>query len=279
MTLPRNNPTSFCRAFIQRELTSYKEASIWGSYWNTMELLINRSRELTLAFDELIASFGYSDKFEGSPPTNSYIWLVLEHLWCSIDFRKELIVNAREHLKELELLQNDITKLALELSEKLTRQSELYDASGFIKSDIQTLDEMLELASTNNNLYQSYISKEISSLFYQYDSKYWPTRADLVSAIAEFEEQQPSPSHIQYPDIVLDGRESNIKDFVIAFDNKFDEHNGLPTGFRFSNNAMADVVNVVLELPVNKMASGDTVRNIRNRFKEKPREKPDKDKG
>lgn len=60
-------------------------------------------------------------------------------------------------------------------------------------------------------------------------------------------------------------RQSDFKDFVIAFDDKFDELNGLPTNFRFSNNAIADIINVVLDLPSDKLASGDAVRNVRSK--------------
>ena len=61
---------------------------------------------------------------------------------------------------------------------------------------------------------------------------------------------------------------SDIKDFVLSFDGHFDEQNDLKTGFRFSNNAVADIINVVLDLPVDKLATGDAVRTVRKRFKQ-----------
>ena len=91
----------------------------------------------------------------------------------------------------------------------------------------------------------------------------------MVSAIAGFEDMQPDPTHIQYPENVINGRESDIKDFVLSFDGHFDEPNDLKTGFRFSHNAVADIINVILDLPVDKLATGDAVRVVRNRFKEK----------
>lgn len=101
----------------------------------------------------------------------------------------------------------------------------------------------------------------------QFDLKYWPGRADIVQAIAEFEEVQPEPSHCEYPDNVINGRESDIKDLVLAFDSRSDdEANDLPADFRFTNNAMADIANVVLDLPVDKLVSGEAVRVVRNRF-------------
>jgi hypothetical protein len=268
MTLPKGNPMNFCKAFIQRELDDNKEKRIWMSYWPVMESIIKRSDELKLPFEEVVNAFGYSDKFEGIPPENSYVWLTLEHIWFSLDFRKEDVVKARIEFKELKALNDDIADLAFKLSSKLNRQSELYETSGFSKPEYQFIDDLIEQASEGNYLYQSHVSDKIKSLTGQYDLKYWPSRADLLTAIAEFEEEQPDPGHSQYPEHVINGRESDIKDFVLAFDSKFDDHNGLVTGFRFSNNAMADIINVVLDLPIDKLATGDAVRNVRSRFKE-----------
>jgi len=268
VTLPKDCPTNFCKFFIQRELDSYKGNNpIWMTYWPVMETMVKRADELKLPFEELINAFGYSDKFEGIPPENSYIWLTLEHIWFSLDFRKEDVVKARSDFKELNALKDDIVDLAMKLSSKLERQSELYESSGFSKPEYQFIDDLVEQASEGNYLFQSHVSEKLKSLTYQYDLKYWPSRADLITAIAEFEEVQPSPIHSQYPDHVINGRESDIKDFVLAFDSKFDECNGLATGFRFSHNAMADIINVILDLPVNKIATGDAVRNVRSRFK------------
>lgn len=265
MTLPKTTPTAFCKAFIDRELKSYKSKPIWMSYWPVMERMIERSSELSIAFDELVGKFGYSDKYDGFPPSSSYIWLTLEHIWMSIDFSKGEIVQARSELKELNELQDDIVELSKRLAVALRRQNELYESSGFLKSDYQTVIDMVGQGSESNYLYESYVSDELRSLSGQYDLKYWPTRADIVESIALFEGIQPSPKHSEIPESVLSGRASDIKDFVLAFDCKFDEPNGLPSGFRFSNNALADIINVVLGLPPSKLATGDAVRVVRHR--------------
>ncbi|RZQ97110.1 hypothetical protein [Vibrio vulnificus] len=265
MTLPKTNPTAFCKAFIQRELVSCQESKIWMSYWPVMGRMIERADELRLAFGELISRFGYSDKFEGFPPQNSYIWLSLEHIWMSTDFCKEEVIQTRREQKELLSLQEEIVHLASKLAATIRRQNELYETSGFIRNEYQSLVDAVEFASNDNYLYGSHLSGKIRALAGQYDLKYWPSRADVIEAIADFEDDQPKPLHSEIPQSVLDGRASDIKDFVLAFDNKFDDLNGLPDGFRFSNNAMADIINVVLELSPDKLATGDAVRIVRNR--------------
>lgn len=98
-----------------------------------MKSIIRRADELKLPFQELIDAFGFSDKFEGIFPQNSYIWLTLEHIWCSLDFRKEDVVKARNEYKELKALKVDIVDLASKLASKLQKQSELIDTTGFSK--------------------------------------------------------------------------------------------------------------------------------------------------
>ena len=127
---------------------------------------------------------------------------------------------------------------------------------------------MIELASEENYLYKSYVSDKVQSLRGQFDLKYWPTRAGIVDSIASFERVQPSPSHSEIPESVLKGRASDIKDFVLAFDSNFDGFNGLPSNFRFSNNALADIINIILNIPSDKLVTGDAVRIVRNRHSE-----------
>lgn len=265
MMLPKTTPTAFCQAFIERELENNKSKSIWMSYWPVMERMIDRADELSIVFDELIGKFGYSDKYEGFHPANSYIWLTLEHIWMSIDFSKSEIVQARSELNELNELQVVITKLSGRLAAALRRQNELYESSDFIKPDYQTVVDMVDDGGKDNYQYQWEVSEKLRALSGEYDLKYWPTRADIVESIAWFEGGQPPPKHTEIPESVLKGRASDIKDFVLSFDEKFNDSNGLPSGFRFSNNALADVINVILDLPVDKLTTGDAIRIIRYR--------------
>lgn len=269
MPLPKNSPTDFCRAFIERELLSDRKKKIGMSHWNTMERLIARSDELELVYSELIGAFGYSDKFEGYPPSNSYIWLILELIWRSEEFAKSEIKQTREDLKELSQVNEDIVDLAMNLSMKLRRQDELFEKSGFKRPAFQTVFDLIEGAGSNNYLFESYLLDSFKELDNQYELKYWPTVADLVDEIAHFEYNQEKISHMYLPEKVVTGRASDIKDFVLSFDGRFNDRNGLPKKFKFSNNAMAEIINVVLNLPSDQLASGDAVRLVRNRYAKK----------
>ena len=264
MLLPMNTPTEFCNAFIKRELKDYKESKIWMSYWPIMERMIDRSLELQTVYKEIVTNYGYTDKYSGAK-----VWLILEHIWLSSDFAKKEVEKARADLKELNQLREEIVILASRLSAALSKQKEIFECSGFTKSDYQNVLDMVDEGGEHNYLYRSYVSKNIQSLGYEYDLKYWPTREDVVQSIADFEGRQPAPTHLEYPNAVLKGRSTDIKDFVIAFDAAFDKQNDLPTGFRFSNNAMAEIINVILDLPCEKLTSGEAVRVVRNRYQKK----------
>ncbi|MPW34879.1 hypothetical protein [Vibrio sp. B1Z05] len=264
MLLPKNNPTDFCQAFIKRELEDFKESKIYMNYWPIMERMIDRRYELNTVYEEIISKYGYSDK-----QYCDYVWLILEHIWFSVDYAKIEVEKAKAELKEINQLSEEIETLACRLSTALARQNELFEYSGFRKPDYQTVLDMVEEANEHNYLYQSHVSDQIRLLGTRYDLKYWPNRSDLVKSIAKFEKRQPQPAHSEYPETVLQGRASDIKDFVIAFDAAFDELNGLPTGFRFTNNAMADILNVILDLPLEKLTTGEAIRVVRNRQRKK----------
>lgn len=267
MLLPKNNPTIFCKAFIARELKEYQEKNIWMSYWPVMERLIDRANELTIVFDEIVDKFGYSDKYEDYHKENSYVWLTLEHIWFSSDYSKDNITNERTNNQKLNDLRALIIELSKDLSKALRKQDELHNASGFGRNDFLSVVSAIELGSKNNALYKSYLSERLKALSGQYDLKYWPSLADIVEAISLFEKNQPLPQHYEFPDKVIIGRVSDIKDFVLTFDQKFDDSNGLPTGFRFSNNAVAEIMNIVLNRPVTELITGDAVKNVRNKYK------------
>lgn len=50
LTLPKDNPTHFCRAYIERELNDYQGSSIWMTYWPVMHRMIDRANELKQPF-------------------------------------------------------------------------------------------------------------------------------------------------------------------------------------------------------------------------------------
>jgi hypothetical protein len=267
MSLPKTSPQEFCTAFIVRELKDFKEKRIWTSALPIMQRMIDRSDELKQVFDELVAAFGYSDKFEGVPPSNTYIWLTLEHIWLSSQYAKEGIIEARQHLKKLNILGDEIVELSWQLASALREHAELYEKSEFIGKEFRSLIDTIQDAGSNNYHFKFEVSDELRILDGQYDERYWPSCADIVEQIGNYQSEMKELTHMSLPLNVIDGRASDIKDFVLGFDSKFTQLNGLPSEFSFSNNAMAEIINVVLDLPVEQLVSADAIRLVRNRYK------------
>lgn len=261
MKLPTTDALTYCRAFIYRELDNYRKSGIWPSYWPVMTRILARADELKRPFDELVGAFGYTDKQE-----DDRLWLTLEHFWFSTDYARGEIVRIRQDAKELRALSDEIIDLATRLAEALARQEELYATSGFERAAYQTTLDLVALASVGNYLHEQYVADELQVLRRKYELKYWPTRIEMIEAVANFERGQPEPTHEYLPEQVMHGRASDIKDYVLAFDATFDGPNSLPNGFRLGNHALADVANVVLNLPPDQLTDGDAVGLIRRRY-------------
>ncbi|MBP2699504.1 hypothetical protein [Photobacterium lucens] len=261
MNLPKTTPTEFCRAYIERDLQNFIENNKYKDRQKVMKQMLLRSDELSIMFRELVDAFGYSDKMD-SP----HLWLTFEHIWDSYELAQESIVASREMLKSIKKNTKDIIELAQKLSQALREQEELYRSSGFCKQEYQSVFDMIEQGGKDNGYYEFALSEKLRSLDGQFDLKYWPKRADIVESIALFESNLQEPEHSIIPDVVMKGRVSNIKDFVLAFDSAFDELNDLPDGFRFSNNALAEIINVVLDVQVDKLVTADAIRLVRNRY-------------
>lgn len=268
MSLPKTSPQEFCTAFIARELKDCQEKKIWMSSWPIMQRMLDRSDELQQVFDELISKFDYSDKCEGITPSNAYIWLILEHIWRSSQYAKEDVTKARQDLKRLNSLREDIEEQTWRLAATMRECSDLYEKSGFIGRDFRSLVDTIQDAGNHNYLFKSEVSDELDLLDRQYEGKYWPSCIDLVEQIAIDHSQTEELSHMSFPPHVIEGRASDIKDFVLGFDDRFKQINGLPTGFSFSHAAMAEIMNIVLDCPVEQLVTPEAVKLVRHRYKD-----------
>jgi len=188
-----------------------------------MRRIVNRCEELSVAFDEIIKMYGYSDVKSSSADQTSKVavWLILEHIWLGRSYDKDIIIQARENRKALIKTNKKVVQLAEELAEALREQDSMYETYGFSKQSYQSSINMLEQAGQKIFRYSSFVSDKVQRLYSQYDLKYWPERADLIEEIATHERNQSTPQHHELTDEVLNGRESIAKDFVISFDGFF----------------------------------------------------------
>lgn len=267
MKLSKESPLAFCKSYLRRELEYNKSKNIQSDYWEIIERMIERADELKTVFNEIVSAFGYTDKYEGVPPENSYVWLLLEHIWLSADYARNEVVAARGVIKDYVSTRDKVIQLSMDLSEAIRKLDNDFRGKGLSRSSYQTVPDMMREAGRENGYYLMEIEDEFDSLVNTHlDDKYWPERADLIDTIHLFESIQPDPAHELYPIEVINGRASDVKDFVLTFYNWNDGQNELPTGFRFSNQAFAEIINVVLDRSPEELVTAEAVKNVRNKY-------------
>ncbi len=259
------SPTAYCEDRTRHQLADDKEVGIWMSRWPFMEKILNRSLEMKHIYREICDRFGYPPQRGGNPA----VLLILEAIWDSGKlFTREEISKKREVRKELFTLRDEIISLSGKLSNSMARQRELLECEDFDPGGYASLIDLVVLAGKNNGLFDNHVREELQGLDREFDLKYWPSPEQLVDAIGVFEESRPSPVQGYIPESVIDGRSNDFKDFVLSFDADLDETHQIPCDFRFSDNAVASLANVVLDLPDNKVVTNDNVRVIRQRRKD-----------
>lgn len=270
--MTHTNPTDFCVFLLTRDLANLKSAEISTKYWPVIERILDRANELERPFKEIVEKYGYEDHAIHKTENSQIINLILQQLYFCSDYVTDAKIEAKEKARELGALNKEISKLATLLAGKLKRQGQLYCTSGITQQEHQFFDELIKSAGQKNPLYQSFVSEHFERLTAEFDQRYWPTRIDVLDAIVEFETKPINMSHDQFPDEVLNGRKANFKDFILSFDAAFTKTNCLPSTFRFSNEAMADIANVILEATESPL-TGEIVRLNRNRYKQLEQQK------
>ncbi|MDT0581506.1 hypothetical protein [Brumicola blandensis] len=271
MTLPTTSPTAFCKAYIQRELESYQQDKIWMSSWPTMQLIIERAEELKKPFEELINKYGYLDKKHHSQ-NRHHVFLILEHIWSSHEFAMDTIQELKDQSAKLDAVTKKIVTLCGELAKCYEIQTSLLNEAGYQRGSYQDALSALQDAGENIPLFGKYIAPELSKLAGRFDGKYWPSKIHLLKAFEAYEEDDGEFSHYYFPSKVLSSRTSVVKNFVACFDARFEDHSRqLPNDFRFSNAALADILNVVLDIEVDNLYSDEAIKNARRKIKNETR--------
>ncbi len=258
---------SISEAFTRQSLSSFKEKKVWMTWHPIMERLLSHSTEMKPVYQGICDRFGYN------PEYNSPFLLAHEAIWMSGGLlSKDTISHKRSVQKELSSLHEMIPKLAGQLCEALSRQKELMETEDFSREEPSlTFVDMMSLACKNsehyNGHYSGWVEKELTKLDGLYDGRYWPEIKQFVSAIGTYESSQPQLVKGNLPESIMHGRSSTLKDFVLGFDSELRKCQQIPADFSFSNSSMATIANIVLELPESQLATSDTVRNVRHRFK------------
>lgn len=265
MTLPTNTPTAFCKAYIQRDLQDFKDAPMNKSFWTTMERIIARADELQKPFDELINEYGFYDRDHFSEDRHA-VWLILELIYTSSEFAIEEIKELKEKTKQLDSVTDRITRLCNDLSLCYEEQNKLLNETGHQREDYQDVISALITAGSKMPLFNSYIHEKLTPLAGQFDQRYWPSKVQLIKTFEDYETKNSSYAHHYIPETVISSRPNVVKNFVLSFDGRFEDTSSqIPETFRFSNAALADILNVVLDIDIDHLYSAEAIKNERRK--------------
>lgn len=260
MSLP--NPRQVCENILHEKIHYNIEHEVWPSENRVAERLLARGTELAEAYDEIYAKLHRRplslDQFLG-------MLLSFQAIWSP-----DKIALARSEREALEEANRKIEKKARSLAELLEQRSELNNTSGFSSGTIYHICDVIEQASVSNGLYQFHLRKELDRLSGQYDLKYWPALSKCLTALADDAAKAKSEATDPLTEAATTSKRSSTSDSVMGFlayieDCRGDYEGGLQRDFQVSDKTMATLMNVLLDLPADKLLTAEYVKGRRQR--------------
>ncbi|BCE03452.1 hypothetical protein [Marinicellulosiphila megalodicopiae] len=256
------NEIEYCEEVIKSELEYNRLKEIWPSWYPVMERMLDNRLEMSIVYKEIVNKYGYPRKIE-----NDSVWILFEVLWQSKnEFSQKNIQSIKDTSKELSKIHDKIIQSSRDLCAALERQAEILDTDDFRPVNRLDAPGLIDSSGMKVDRY-GFVQPSMTKLFGEYDICYWPSVINLVEGIAEFQENELQPQQLTLIDEVESGRKSLFKDFVLLLDDCITSNRYIKGEFQFSNNAMANLINVVLDLPPETLATPEVVKNIRHKYK------------
>lgn len=256
------NQQKICEEILIEEKRYNVEHNILPSENAVVARLLARGIELKDAYEEL------HTKLDAHPPAlRVFLRLVLS---SAAFWNLEEIEEARAARDDLENVNQQIAKKAEVLDSLLRKRSELHNTSGFSSNTHYHVCEVIEGASQDNYLFQSYVQERLHALHYQFDLKYWPSMSEFLRELAS----DAAEANIQATDpltaaATLATRPSKADFFKALFaaieENSAKNYGRLPRCFKVSDNTLASLANCALDLGPNDLVDGPYVKRFRQR--------------
>jgi hypothetical protein len=185
---------------------------------------------------------------------------------CEDQLREEIRSN-----RENDILPSE-NRVAERLLAHVDRRDTLHNTSGFSSETLYAICDVIDRASTHNGFYQSWIKEQLNQMSTRFDLKYWPSLADCARVIGEDAEQANLMPTDPLTEAATKSTRASKADFLRALLSAIDENRGdwlgaFPIKFRLSDEAMATLVNVLLELSPKELIDAIYVKNVRHRGK------------
>jgi len=252
-----------CEGYLQERIRYDREHKILRSEIAVAERMLTNGSALERFYREIYPALNH----------DGITWKHALHcaLYVGTFWSPERIAERRAGRKELEQLNEDISRQASALADLLDRRAELYEHSGFGAETHYAIYEVIDDAAARNGHYQGWVRKPLLALR-RFDLKYWPTLSECIRVIGQDADQADIAADSSLTEAATLSSRPSKADSVRALlasieDNRGDWEGGIPRSFEFSNAALADLVNVLFELPAEGLVSDEYMKIERHRRK------------
>ncbi len=226
------------------------------------ERLLGRGVELTEAYQEVY------DKLRRRPHALSQflgMLLSLQAFWSP-----EKIAEARADREALAEINQKIERHARVLADLMEERARLHNTSGFSSRTLYHIRDVIDVASQDNGHYRTFLCGPLRHMAEQYSLKYWPKLDQVMLAIANDAEHAKLEATDPLTEAATLSNRPSTSDSVMAFLAFIEESRGghdgtLPQDFQLSDRSMASLLNVVLDLPADKLLAAEYIKGRRQR--------------
>ncbi len=164
-------------------------------------------------------------------------------------------------LTKAEMLASELSKVLREIDKRENTSAVSSDASLWITS-------VLQAAGEQNAMFKMWVAGEFKKLD-RFDLKYWPTLPDFLDEIAKKCEAATVAATDPRTERLISSRKGGKSDSLRVLFHSFSEQTdrdfggALPEDFRLTDEAIADLVNCILDLPLDDIVDGAYVKRFR----------------
>ena len=256
------NPQQVCENLLLEGKRYNIEHHILPSENAVADRLLARGVELKDAYDEL------HGKLHARPPAlQVFLGLVLS---TAAFWNPDKMQEARAARSDLANVNQQIARKAEELATLLDQRSDLHDTSGFRRGTRYHVGDVIEAASRNNYLFQSYVQEKLAALRSQFDLKYWPSLGDFMRELASDAEKAEMAATNPLTAAATAATRPSKADFFKALfasieESSAENYGQLPSEFKLTDRTLASLANCALDLGPDELVDEAYVKRLRQR--------------
>lgn len=255
--------TDECELYLRKTKAYNITHNILASENKIIDRLLSHSSDMNLVYNELV------DQFE-----KKQYYFFLDLILSSAAFwNPEATKKYREEREKLVKTNDSIKKVAGELSSLLEKRSQLEDYSAFYSNTHYSICSVIDSASQNNGRYTGYLQEKLRSLRGQFDLKYWPSLASIVSEIST----DAGKANIVATDPLTDAATASqrysksdfLKAFFVAIKENSDRNFAgiFCSGVKLTDRSYAEIANCALGLKIDELVDAVYIKSLRQRLR------------